>query len=65
VSVSALNLLKTSAYSWYFSRIEERSIFLKMVVDVAYIVEQNWRENVIKPERHEVWSRASTLIIAI
>ena len=36
-----------------------------MVVDVAYIVEQNWRENVIKPERHEVWSRASTLIIAI
>jgi len=65
VSVSALNLLKTSAYSWYFSRIKERSIFLKMVVDVAYIVEQNWRGNVIKPERHEVWSRASTLIIAI
>ena len=36
-----------------------------MVVDLAYIVEQNWKENVIKPERHEVWSRASTLIIAI
>jgi len=28
-------------------------------------VEWNWRENVVEPERHEVWSRAGALIIAI
>jgi len=60
-----LDLLKTSAYSWYSSGIAERSIFLEMVVDLACIVEQNWRENVFEPERREDWSRAGALIIAI
>jgi len=32
---------------------EERSIFLEMVVDLAYIVEWNWRENVVEPNRYE------------
>jgi len=39
--------------------------FLEMVVDLACIVERNWRENVFKPERREAWSRAGALIIAI
>jgi len=43
----------------------ERSISSEMVVDLAYIVERNWRENVFEPERREAWSRAGTLIIAI
>jgi len=43
----------------------ERSISSEMVVDLACIVERNWRENVFEPERREVWSRAGTLIIAI
>ena len=38
-SVSALDLLKTSVYSWYSSGIAERSIFLEMVLDLACIVE--------------------------
>jgi len=65
VSVSALDLLKTSAYSWYSSGIVERSISLKMVVDLACIVEWNWRENVFEPERHKAQSRAGALIIMI
>jgi len=36
-----------------------------MMVDLACIVEQNWRENVFEPERREARSRAGTLIIAI
>jgi len=60
-----LDLLKTSAYSWYFSGTEERSIFSEMVVDLVYIVEWNWKENVVKSERRETRSRAGTLIIAI
>jgi len=32
---------------------EERLIFLEMVVDLACIVEWNWRENVFKPDRRE------------
>jgi len=43
----------------------ERSIFSEMVVDLACIVEQNWRENVFEPERHDAQSRAGALIIAI
>jgi len=43
----------------------ERSIFLEMVVDLACIVERNWRENVFEPERRETRSRAGALIIAI
>jgi len=43
----------------------ERSISLEIVVDLACIVERNWRENVFEPERHEAWSRAGALIIAI
>jgi len=43
----------------------ERSISSEMVVDLAYIVEQNWRENVFEPERREAWSRAGALIITI
>jgi len=61
-------LLKTSAYSWYSSRTEERSIFLEMVVDFgdgSRFGLHCGTENVIKPERHEVQSRASALIIAI
>ena len=34
-------------------------------MDLAYIVEQNWRENVVEPGRHKAWNRAGTLIIAI
>jgi len=52
-------------YSWYSSGIEERSIFSEMVVDLACIIEQNWRENIVKPERRETQSRAGTLIITI
>jgi len=60
-----LDLLKTSAYSWYSSGIAERSIFSEMVVDLACIVEWNWRENVFEPERCDARSRAGALIIAI
>jgi len=38
---------------------------LEMVVELAYIVKQNWRENIIKPVRREAQSRADTLMIAI
>ena len=65
MSISALDLLKTLAYSWYSSGIAERSIFLETVVDLACIVEQNWRENVFEPDRCEAQSRAGALIIAI
>jgi len=44
---------------------EERLIFSEMVVELACIVGQNWRENVVKPERHKAQSRAGTLIIVI
>jgi len=44
---------------------EERSIFSEMVVDLACIVEWNWKENVVEPERRDVQSRASMLIIVI
>jgi len=60
-----LDLLKTSAYLWYSSGTEERSIFSEMVVDLVCIVEWNWKENVVKSERHETQSRAGALIIAI
>ena len=60
-----MDLLKTLAYSWYSSRIAERSIFSETVVDLACIVEQNWRENVFEPDRHEAQSRAGALIIVI
>jgi len=60
-----LDLLKTLAYSWYSSRIEERSIFLEIMVDLACIVEQNWKENIVEPDKHEAWSRAGALIIAM
>jgi len=43
----------------------ERSISSEMMVDLAYIVERNWRENVFEPERREARSRAGALIIAI
>ena len=56
---------ETSAYSWYSSGIAERSIFSEMVVDLACIVEWNWRENVFEPERRDARSRAGTLIIAM
>jgi len=39
--------------------------FLEIVVNLAYIVEWNWRENVAEPERYEAWSRAGVLIIVI
>ena len=38
MSVSALDLLKTLAYLWYSSGMEERSMFSEMVVDLAYTV---------------------------
>jgi len=60
-----LDLLKTSAYSWYSSRTEERLIFSEKVVDLACTVGWNWKKNVVKPDRCEVWSRAGALIIAI
>ena len=41
MSVSALDLLKTSAYSWYSSGIAERSIFSEIVVDLVCIVERD------------------------
>ena len=65
MSVSALDLLKTSAYSWYSSEMDKRSIFSEIVVDLVCIVEQNWRENVFEPDRRKAWSRAGTLIITI
>ena len=34
-------------------------------MDLAYIVEWNWRENVIEPERRDAWNRTSMLIIVI
>jgi len=43
----------------------ERSISSEIVVDLACIVEQNWSENVFKPERHEARSRADALMIMI
>jgi len=43
----------------------ERSISSEMVVNLACIVERNWRENVFEPERREARSRAGALIIAI
>jgi len=43
----------------------ERSIFSEMVVALACIVEQNWRENAFEPERREAQSKASALMIAI
>jgi len=58
-------LLKIFAYSWYFSRTEERLIFSEMVVDLAYTVGQNWRKNVVELVRHEAWSRAGAMIITI
>ena len=60
-----MDLLKTSAYSWYSFRIAERLIFSEMVVDLACNVERNWRENVFEPERRDARSRAGALIIAI
>ena len=60
-----MDLLKTSVYSWYSSGIAERLIFSEMVVDLACNVEQNWRENVFEPERHDARSRAGALIIVI
>jgi len=60
-----LDLLKTLVYSWYSSGIAERSIFSEIVVDLACIVEQNWRENVFEPERRDARSRAGALIIAM
>ena len=60
-----MDLLKTSACLWYSSGMEKRSIFSEMVVDLACIVERNWRENIVEPDRHEAWSRAGALIIAI
>jgi len=44
---------------------EERSIFLEMVVDLAYTVELNWIANIFEPDSHEARSRAGALIIAI
>jgi len=43
----------------------ERSTFSEIVVDLACIVERNWRENVFEPERRDARSRAGALIIAI
>jgi len=65
VSVSALDLLKTSTYLWYSFGMEERLIFLKRVVDLACTMGQSWRENVVEPERCKAWNRAGALIIAI
>jgi len=65
VSISALDLLNTSVYPWYSFRTEKRSIFSEIVVELAYIVKQNWRENVVKPVRCKAQSRAGTLIIAM
>jgi len=44
---------------------EERLIFSEMVVDLAYIVERNWRANIFEPDSHKTRSRAGTLIIVI
>ena len=44
---------------------KERSIFSEIVVDLACIVEWNWRENVVESERRDAQSRASMLIIVI
>jgi len=44
---------------------EERSIFSEMVVDLAYIVEWNWRANIFEPDSCKAQSKAGTLIIAI
>ena len=65
MSVSALDLLKTSAYSWYPSGTEERLIFLEIAVDLAYTMRWNWRKNAVEPERHKALSTAGTLIIVI
>ena len=63
MSVSALDLLKTSAYSCYSSGIEERLIFSEMAVDLAYTVKWNWRANIFEPDSCEAQSRAGALII--
>ena len=44
---------------------EERSIFLDMVVDLACTVELNWIANIFEPNSYEARSRAGVLIIAI
>ena len=44
---------------------EERSIFLDMVVDLACTVELNWIANIFEPNSYEAQSRAGALIIAI
>jgi len=44
---------------------EEKSIFSEIVVDLACIVEWNWRENIVDPVRRKAQSRAGTLIIAM
>jgi len=44
---------------------EEKLIFLEIVVDLAYTVELNWRANIFKPDSCEAQSRANALIIAI
>jgi len=44
---------------------EERSIFLEIVVDLACTVELNWIANIFEPDSCEARSRAGTLIIAI
>jgi len=44
---------------------EERLIFLEMVVDLACTVELNWRANIFEPDSCEAWSRAGALIIMI
>jgi len=43
----------------------ERSIFSEIVVDLAYNVERNWRENIFEPERRDAQSRTGALIIVI
>ena len=65
MSISALDLLNTLVYSWYSFRTEKRSIFSEIVVELAYIVKQNWKENVVEPMRCKVQSRAGALIIAM
>ena len=35
------------------------------MVELAYIVEWNWRENIVKPVRCEAQSKAGALIIAM
>jgi len=60
-----LDLLNILAYSWYFSGTKERLIFSEMLVELAYIMERNWRENVVELVSCKAQSRADTLIIAM